>query len=224
MKVAQVHSRADVYVDDILIVARSKADVDWVKEELTSKFEAHDLGEAHNFLGIDIIRDRVARTIKLCQRRLTTQLVATYGLGDCKGKSMPLSTSERLTKSEGEPLDKTTFTYTHLIGSLLYLSVCTRPDIAQAVGALSKYMAEPTTAHWQAAKGLMRYVASTRDHGIVYGTEPNLVIGYCDADFAGDLDTRRSTTGYVFILHGGAITWMSKRQSTWRQYCGGFND
>ena len=78
-------------------------------------------------------------------------------------------------------------------------------------------MAEPTTAHWQAAlgaKGLMRYLALTRDHGIVYGAEPNLVIGYCDADYAGDLDTRRSTTGYVFILHGGAITWMSKRQST----------
>ena len=145
-----------VYVDDILIVARSKADVDWVKEELTSKFEAHDLGEAHYFLGIDIVRDRAARTIKLSQRRLTAQLVETYGLKDCKSKSVPLSTSERLTKSEGEPLDKTTFTYTHLIGSLLYLSVCTRPDIAQAVGALSKYMAEPTTAHWQAAKGLMR--------------------------------------------------------------------
>ncbi len=75
-------------------------------------------------------------------------------------------------------------------------------------------MAEPTTLHWQAAKGLMRYVASTREQGILYGTDPNLVIGYCDADYAGDLDTRRSTTGFVFILHGGAITWLSKRQST----------
>ena len=176
-----------VYVDDILIVASIRADVDWVKEQLALKFEAHELGEAHYFLGFDIIRDRAARTIKLSQRRLTTQLVETYGMGDCKSKFVPLSTSERLTKSEGEPLDKTTFTYTHLIGSLLCLSVCTRPDISQAVGALSKYMAEPTSAHWQAAKGLMRYVASTRDHGIVHGTEPNLVIGYCDADYAGDL-------------------------------------
>ena len=111
-------------------------------------------------------------------------------------------------------LDKTEFSYTHLVGSLLYISVCTRPDISQAVGVLSKYMQEPTTEHWQAAKGLLRYVASTREQGILYGSEPNLVIGYCDADYAGDLDTRRSTTGYVFILHGGAITWLSKRQST----------
>ena len=132
----------------------------------------HDLGEAHYFLGIDIIRDRAARTLKLCQRRLTTQLVETYGLGDCKIKSVPPSTSERLTKSEGEPLDKTAFTYTHLIGSLLYLSVCTRPGISQAVGALSKYMAEPTTAHWQVAKGLMRYVASTRDYRVWDRAQP----------------------------------------------------
>ena len=107
-----------------------------------------------------------------------------------------------------------THTYTNLIGSLLYLSVCTRPDIAQAVGVLSKYMKEPTTVHWQVAKGVLRYVAATREQSIVYGTEPNTVVGYCDADYAGDLDTRRSTTGFVFILNGGAITWLSKRQPT----------
>ena len=209
-----------VYVDDILIVARSKADVDWVKPELTFKFEAHDLGEAKYFLGIDIKRDRSAHTVKLSQKRLTAQLVDRYGLISPDRQTararlyVPLSPSERLTKSEGELLDKETHTYTHLIGSLLYLPVCMRPDIAQAVGALSKYMIAPTTLHWQAAKGLLRYVAFTREHGIVYGTELNLVIGYCDADYAYDLDTRRSTTGFVFILHGGAITWLSKRQPT----------
>ncbi len=185
-----------VYVDDILIVARSTADVECVKQELKTKFEAHDLEDAHYFLGVDIVRDRAARTVKLTRRKLTAQLVDTYGLGDCKTKSVPLRTAKRLTRSEGEPLDRATYTYTHLIESLLYLSVCTRPDIAQAVGALSKYMAELTTLHWQAAKGLMRYVASTREQGILYGTDSNLVIGYCDADYAGDLDTRRSTTGF----------------------------
>lgn len=137
-----------------------------------------------------------------------------YGLGDCKGKTVALSTSVHLTKADGELLDKETYIYTHLVGSLLYLSVCTGPDIAQAVGALSKYMQAPTTVHWQAAKGLLRYVASTQEHGIVFDKDPGLVIGYCDADYAGDLDTRRSTTGFVFILHGGAIAWLSKRQPT----------
>ena len=127
-----------------MIIARSTADVDWVKQQLTSKFEAHDLGEANHFLGIDIKRDRSAHTVKLSQKRLTAQLVDTYGLTDSKSKTVPLSSSKRLTKSEGELLDKETHTYTHLIGSrlvqtdmsvpagtagLLYLSVCTRPDI-----------------------------------------------------------------------------------------------
>ena len=119
---------------------------------------------------------------------------------------MPVSTSIQLTKADEELLDKATCTYPHLIGSLLYLSVCTRPDSAQAVGALAKYMQEPTTVHWQAAKGLLPYVASTNEHGIVYGKDPGNVIRYCDADHAGDLDTRRSTTGSVFILHGGTST------------------
>ena len=203
-----------VYVDDILIAARSKADVEQVKQVLLTKFDGQDLGEASFFLAMDIVRDRTMRTIKLTQKRLTAQLVEKYGLLDCKNKTVPLSTSLQLTKSDGELLDKETYTYTHLIGSLLYLSVCTRPDIAQAVGALSKYMSEPTVVHWEAAKGLLRYVATTREQGIVYGRSPDTILGFTDADYAGDLDTRRSTTGFVFILHGGAITWLSKRQPT----------
>ena len=203
-----------VYVDDILIAARSKADVEHVKNQLLSPFEGTDLQDATFFLAMDILRDRAARTIMLTRKRLTAQLVKTYGLEDCKSKTVPLSTSLQLTKSDGEYLDKSTYTYTHLIGSLLYLSVCTRPDIAQAVGVLSKYISEPRVAHWQAAKGLMRYVASTREQGIMFGRAPGIVLGYCDADYAGDLDNRRSTTGFLYLLHGGAITWLSKRQPT----------
>ena len=75
-----------VYVDDILIAARSKADVEWVKKALADKFEAHDLGEAHYFLGIDIVRNRAARTVKLSQKRLTAELVDNHGMGDCKAR------------------------------------------------------------------------------------------------------------------------------------------
>ena len=127
---------------------------------------------------------------------------------DCKGKTLPLSVATQLAKAEGEPLDQATHSFTNLVGSLLYLSVCTRPDIAQALGVLSKYMAAPTTVHWQAAKGSLRYVASTKVQGMAYGSRPASIIGYCDADYAGDVDTRRSTTAYVIILHGGAITWL----------------
>ena len=82
------------------------------------------------------------------------------------------------------------------------------------MGALARYMSKPTVEHWQVAKGVLRYVAATVDYGIVFGRGADAVVGFCDADFAGDLDTRRSTTGYAFLLHGGAVSWSSRLQST----------
>ena len=92
-------------------------------------------------------------------------------------------------------LDKEAYTYSELVGSLLYLSVCTRPDIAQAVGVLSRHMSKPSMEHWTAAKGVLRYLAGTLQHGIKFGQGSAVVEGYCDADYAADVDTRRSTSG-----------------------------
>jgi hypothetical protein len=202
-----------VYVDDILIAAASIDTVNKVKEALTTLFDARDLGDAVLFLGMVIHRDRAARTLKLTQERMTKELISKYGLDDGKPKAVPLSPSVRLSKDDGEPLDTAVYTYSPLVGSLLYLSVCTRPDISYTVGALARFMSNPTAAHWQAAKGLLRYLAGTATYGITYGGGSEL-LSYCDADYAGDTDTRRSTTGYVFILNGGAISWSSRRQQT----------
>ena len=92
--------------------------------------------------------------------------------------------------------------------------MCTRPDIAYSVGALARYMSNPTTVHWQEVIGVVRYLAGTATYGLTYGTRNESLIGYCDADYATDTDTRRSTSGYVFTLYGGAIAWQSKRQPT----------
>lgn len=192
-----------VYVDDILILSKALDTVKTVKTALQGVFDAHDMGDAYYFLGMTIERDRTSNTIKLSQARMATDLVARYGMSESKSRGIPLSLSTRLVLDDGEPLDKSTCTYGNLIGSLLYLSVCTRPDISQAVGALSKYMSNPTTVHWQAAKGLLRYLAGTVDYGITFSGTSTDIMGYCDADYAGDLDTRRSTTGYVFIMNGG---------------------
>ena len=205
-----------VYVDDILIAARDLASVAEVKAQLMASFEARDLGEAQLFLGMTISRDRGSKMVKLSQERMTRELAAKFGLGEAKGKSVPISTSVRLAKGDGEPLDVGLHPYSGLVGSLMYLAVCTRPDIAQSVGALGRYMAAPTDTHWQTAKGVLRYLSSTADLGLTWGG-PGAQLGleaYCDADYAGDVDTRRSTTGYVFMLNGGAISWSSRRQQT----------
>ena len=178
-----------------------------------STFDVHDLGEANFFLGMELQRDRSKKELHITQKRYMQEMVNQFGLQDSKTKNVPMSTSIKLLKSEGEPLDKTKFGYSELIGSLLYLTVCTRPDIAFSVGALTRYMANPKKPHWEAAKNVLRYINGTCDLGIKFSSNTDL-LGYCDADYAGDLDSRRSTTGYVYMLNGGAISWSSRLQPT----------
>ena len=204
-----------MYVDDILIAARDMAAIRNIKARLTSTFDVRDLGEAKYFLGISIHRDRHEQTLKMSQDRLSSELTDKYGLREAKTKRVPMSPKVQVTQAkEGQLLDKEVYRYSELVGSLLYLSVCTRPDIAQAVGVLARHMARPSMEHWTAAKAVLRYIAGTPNQGITFRKSSTTLEGYCDADYAGDLDTRRSTTGFVFILSGGAISWSSKLQQT----------
>jgi hypothetical protein len=111
---------------------------------------------------MELSRDREARSLKLTQRKLTGELISWYGLVDARARSVPLAVGEKL-KKEGEPLDTVRFPYSECVGSLLYLSVCTCPDIAQAVGVLARYMATPTVEHWEVALGVVRYLVGTAD-------------------------------------------------------------
>ncbi|KAM7469095.1 hypothetical protein LguiA_007278 [Lonicera macranthoides] len=103
--------------------------------------------------------------------------------------------------------------YASAVGSLMYAMVCTRPDIAQAVSIVSRFMANPGKQHWNAVKWILRYLQGTKNKGLVYQrTEGSIICGYVDSDYAGDLDKRRSTTGYVFTFSGGPISWRSMLQ------------
>jgi hypothetical protein len=158
---------------------------------------------------MELSRDRDARSLKLTQKKLTRELISRYGLADARACSVPQVVEEKL-KKEGEPLDMVRFPYSKCVGSLLYLSVCMRPDIAQAMGALARYMAAPTVEHWEAALGVVRYLVRTADYGLTFGGSSETLVGYYDADYAGDLDSRRSTTGYVFLMFRGAVSWSSR--------------
>lgn len=203
-----------VYVDDILIAGRDKTTVNYIKEELLKKFEGRDLGEITSFLGINITRNRQDKMIKMDQSGMIDSIIKQFGLEEANTKKTPLSPSIKLSKNEGEPLDKETFPYGTLVGKLMFLTVATRPDIAYSVGTLARFISEPNITHWQAAKGVVRYLAHTKDRGIEFRGSNLALTGFCDADYAGDIDTRKSTTGYVFIVNGGAVSWNSKRQPT----------
>ena len=99
------------------------------------------------------------------------------------------------------------------VGSHMYAMICTRLDIAYAMGVASRYMSNPRKKHWEAVKGIMRYLNGTQKVCICFGSKGSNVEGYTDADYVGDMDKRRSTLGYVFMFTGGAVSWQSRLQN-----------
>eukprot|EP00253_Pinus_taeda_P019467 PITA_19467 len=121
-------------------------------------------------------------------------------------------------KTQEEEKDMSRVPYASAVGSLMYAVVCTRLDITHAVGVLSKFMSKPGKEHWTIVKQAFRYLRGTSDYGFCYQGRPGLdrvldIHGFVDANWVGDLDQRRSTSGYVFNLFGGVVSWMSKKQS-----------
>ncbi|KAJ9509139.1 hypothetical protein QJQ45_001625 [Haematococcus lacustris] len=203
-----------VYVDDCLLCTQQgdTTGLAYVKQKLSSVFKLKDLGEARCFLGMQIVRDRAEGTILISQQKLIHELVTTHSMSNAHSKTLPMAAAVKLVR-EGEALDTSVHHYSALVGSLLYLSCCTRPDIAFSVGALARHMSAPTKQHWAAACTVLCYLKGTSEQGLLFGGVTGLQ-GFTDADYAGDKDTARSTTGYLFTLNGGAISWSSRQQPT----------
>ena len=207
-----------VYVDDLLLTAESRALVAGTKRQLMGTFSMRDMGEAHHFLGLEIKRNWAQGTITLSQPRAIADMIDKYGMSDAKAKAVPMSPADKPAKyidtSELLSIDDKQW-YCGAVGTLLYIANCTRPDIAYPVNTMARYMQAPTHAHLAMVKNQIRYLKGTATVGITYGGNTSGELrGWCDADYAGCPDTRRSTTGYVFTLSGGAISWNAKRQIT----------
>lgn len=201
-----------VYVDDIILASPSEAAVSAGKRLIADRFDTRDLGAVSSFLGMKVSHTSSDSRTTLSSPGHITALLETYGMAAAKPNATPMAAGTSLVRT-GEDLLPEGNRYAELVGSLLYLATTTRPDIAFAAGVLARFMSAPENSHWVAAKGVLRYLAGTRDEGITFGNEQQLQ-GYTDSDFAGDKDTRRSTSGFVYMLHGGPISWRSKRQAT----------
>ena len=123
----------------------------------------------------------------------------------------PVDISQHLSKNRNEPISQVE--YSRIIGSLMYLMTCTRPDIAYAVSRLSRYTSNPGTDHWKGIVRVLRYLRHTRDYGLHYGSHPAVIEGYSDANWISDIKDSKSTSGYVFTLAGAAISWKSSKQT-----------
>jgi hypothetical protein len=201
-----------VYVDDCLIAGRTQAEARRVADLIMSLFPCRDLGEPKLFLGIEIERDRTARSVTITQRALADSILAKYGGLGLVPQSAPMGDKLKLLK-DGTAMTEPPELYGSILGSLMHLSNGTRPDLAFAVNRLARYTQNPRAEHMAALLHLLGYLSSHPHVGITYGGETG-VRAYSDADLAGDLDSARSTAGYVITVHGGATSWRSKLQAS----------
>ena len=186
-----------VYVDDIILAGCSDKKIKEVKDALAHRFDIKDMGKLHYFLGTNILQDEKSENIWIGQPVYTTNLLKRFGMQDCKAVGMPVDVSTKLVKatSDDDCIDQQL--YQSAIGSLLHLSVSTRPNITYAVSTLACFSSNPTKQHWVALKCVMRYLKGTVNYGINYSKKGSKdCICYSDADWAGGIDDRKSTSGY----------------------------
>lgn len=182
-----------IYVDDLLVTGNSVAVIENFKREMGYQFEMSDLGKLTYYLGIEV--NHGPGYIELKQSGYARKILEKTGMSEYNSTRIPMDSKEPITKEKvegGELIDATQ--YKSMIGGLCYL-VHTRPDIAYAVGVVSRYMEKPTKLHQNAAKRILRYIKGTVDFGLVYTKTSgnNVIIGFSDSDLAGRLDDRHST-------------------------------
>ena len=188
-----------------------------LKQQLSNTFEMKDLGAAKKILGVQLKRDRKNGILSLTQHKYIKKVLEKFNMDICKPVQTPLPSHFRLScqqcpNSDAEKAEMNKFPYSSVVGCLMYAMVLTRPDLSHshAVSVVSRYMANPGKDHWRAVVWILRYLAGTTGYGLIYGAEKYVEVsmeGYVDANYAGDLDKRRSLTGFLFMLNGCTINW-----------------
>lgn len=200
-----------VYVDDMLVGCRDEATIVKVYAALAKQLDITNLGAVKHFLGYDVRCDKGIYSVQLTSYIDT--VIKRFGLTDCKPAKTPMEPGYSKAEVQGKPFEDTT-QYRSLLGALLYVAVTARPDVAVSVSILGRRVSAPTDTDWKAAKRVVKYLKGTKNMQLVFGLgEGWKLIGYSDADWAGDQESRRSTTGFVFLFGGGAIVWASRKQS-----------
>ncbi|KAJ9553963.1 hypothetical protein OSB04_018008 [Centaurea solstitialis] len=208
-----------LYVDDILLASSDLGLLHETKVYLSKNFEMKDMGEASYVIGIEISRDRSRGLLGLSQKAYIERVLERFAMATCSASVAPIQKGDKFgpyqcPKNELERKQMEKIPYASLVGSLMYAQVCTRPDISFAVGMLGRYQVNPGMDHWRAAKKVLRYLQGTKDLCLTYRKSEQLeLVGYSDSDYAKCVDTMKSTSGYIFLLAGAAVSWKSVKQS-----------
>lgn len=203
-----------IWVDDLILAANKESVLKDVKKMLTEKFKMKDMGRLKHFLGIDF--EQTDSEVKMSQEMYVNKLLERFEMKDCKPRETP--SESKLVFSENADQMKDARKYREAVGSLIYLSTCTRPDLSFVVSKLSQHFSEPTEQHWNTVKHVFRYLKGTAKQGLCFkqNAEGLGLKVYSDADWASDTADRRSTSGYCISLGDGSsfISWKTRKQPT----------
>lgn len=204
-----------LYVDDILLTGNNNEQLKYLKQKLSEKFEMEDLGELKLFLSLNVSRNVESKTITLDQKQFILKILKRFKMQDCKGSSTPMEANLKLTKCENKE-NLTKSPYRELIGSLLYLSLGSRPDICFAVNYFSRFQDCASDNHWNHLKRIVRYLKQTIDYKLTFVDDCSGNILKCnvDSDWGNDIVDRKSVTGYILKLFNCPVIWTSKKQQT----------
>ena len=209
-RVKEVPIYLALFVDDGLIATKSKQAIEVVLEHLRSEFKI----TSRNHVGMQIERNHEEKSIFIHQSMYVKSVIKRFGMVDAKIGSMPAEPHTALCPlSEGEK-EVGNVPYCEAVGALMFVAIVSRPDIAYAVNSVTKFLNKHGQIHWRAVKRIIAYLKGTSEFGIEFrdGGSKLRVIGYSDEDYASDIETRKSTTGYLLELAGGSVTWSSQRQ------------
>lgn len=200
-----------LYVDDFLIFSNNEAETDKLKNVLGSEFKLKDLGPVRQYLGMRINLDKNNSVLTVDQQQYIEQLVCRFQMSDCKPQSTPIEPKINVEKSNECSPD---IPYQRLIGSLMYLAVMSRPDIAYAVSYLSQFNNCYNENCYNYAKRILRYLQCTKNYCLKYTSNGMDLQGFVDSDWASDALDRKSYTGFCFVMSGAAVSWQSRKQKT----------
>ena len=209
-----------LYVDDMMLTDNDKALRLSVQARLEQEYELNDMGELRWFLGMEVTRDLSTHTIRLDQSLYASGILAKFKMDQSHPVSTPCLDSVRLTTAQCAVTEEqkeamANVPYKSAVGSLLHAVNGAFPDLSFAVNVAARFMANPGPEHWQWIKRILRYIRRNPNPCIEFRANMGPpVFGFSDSDWAGDLEDRHSTTGYVFFMAMAPISWATKRQPT----------